>query len=504
MENNYKPVYIHNRYNIKNNTRRKNNSRYNNFNTHNYNSHNYNTNYNSHNYNNTNYNNTNYNNTNYNSQNYNSQNYNSDYNKQNYNSDKLCFNINNESFLNNLNKLNPLNQIIQLNHLNHINTVNPLSTQIERANIYLKEDNVYFKEDNIYFNEDSIIDKVIDNEETDINKIKITNIKKIVNDEISNHFQKHDNYNGNYNGNYRHKKHIFCVNCGEKGHVVRECHAPITSYGILAFKVNKSSEDDKYDKNETLTNILKSEFIFDKNNEYPKIKFLMIQRKDTIGYIDFIRGKYKDLSTCLNEMTKAEKYNVMTKTFDELWNNLWVCNKTNENFYRQEYTQAKNKYNKLDIHKLLKGNSDSPYRYAEFGFPKGRRNILERNLSCAEREFFEETGYDNSSYEFIKNYPMIEEQFTGSNGIVYKHVYYLVKMKDDYVKKTPNIDLDNTVQIGEVQNLGWFTHDECIALIRPYDEEKKKVLTDVYNDLQKMNGEYECSEYYVKYMNNTS
>ena len=28
--------------------------------------------------------------------------------------------------------------------------------------------------------------------------------------------------------------------------------------------------------------------------QYPYIKFLMIQRKDTMGYTDFVRGKYPD------------------------------------------------------------------------------------------------------------------------------------------------------------------------------------------------------------------
>ena len=182
------------------------------------------------------------------------------------------------------------------------------------------------------------------------------------------------------------KKNIYCVNCGTKGHIVRECVAPITSYGIIAFKVNYTNEHDKYDKNEILQNILRTEFICDKNEKYPKIKFLMIQRKDTIGYIDFIRGKYTNIFTCLNEMTRNEKLNILTKSFDELWDELWVCNFSNDNFYKQEYYEAKSKYSKLDISGLIK-SLDSKYLFQEFGFPKGRRNIKESSIDCAEREF---------------------------------------------------------------------------------------------------------------------
>jgi len=306
---------------------------------------------------------------------------------------------------------------------------------------------------------------------------------------------KNQKFSGYMKSDIEKKKHIYCVNCGEKGHIVKECKAPITSFGIIAFKVNYSVLDDKYDKNENLNNILKSEFICDKNMSYPKIKFLMIQRKDTIGYIDFIRGKYTNTSTCLNEMTRNEKLNILTKTFDELWSELWVCNSMSDNFYKQEYYIAKSKYNKLDISNLIK-SLDSKFQFQEFGFPKGRRNLKEQNIDCAEREFFEETRYDKSTYKFIKNYPTIEEKFTGTNGVEYRHVYYLVKMNDDV--SPPNIDVTNKIQAGEVQNIGWFTFDECLHLIRPYDNAKKNILTNVYNDVLNMNNKYECSDFYYR------
>lgn len=300
-----------------------------------------------------------------------------------------------------------------------------------------------------------------------------------------------NNFNNTFSNNldrYRHKniKNIFCVNCGEQGHIVKECKAPITSYGIIAFKVNNSPEDDLNDKNKDLNDILKKEFIIDNNNSYPKIKFLMIQRKDTIGYIDFLRGKYTNIQTCIDEMTYSEKINILTKPFDDLWNDLWVCNRSHENFYKQEYNQAKKKFNQININELLINPHITKFNHTEFGFPKGRREIKEQNLDCAEREFFEETGYNNQTYDFLKDYPVIEEQFKGTNGITYKHIYYLVKMKESCLK--PNvIDSNNIIQASEVRNVGWFTFHESCCLIRPYDEEKKNILKKIYTDLLNMN-----------------
>jgi len=302
-------------------------------------------------------------------------------------------------------------------------------------------------------------------------------------------------------------RNVCCVNCGERGHVVKDCSAPITSFGIIAFKVVNTSMDEMHDKNSYLTDIITSvkkkqkwKLNFHNNlTHYPLVKFLMIQRKDTMGYIDFIRGKYpnneKDrynlIKTCLNEMTKTEKNNLLTKSFDQLWSDLWVNHASNT--FKNEYENAKYKYSQLNVVELV-NNSNNHYDFQEFSFPKGRREMKETNIACAEREFFEETGYSKDTYEFLKNYPTIQEDFVGTNGITYRHIYYVVKMKDKV--SPPLVDKNSLIQTGEVKNIGWFTVDECMSIIRPYDTAKKDVLRKVYNDLLNMNNCYDCSNYY--------
>lgn len=298
-------------------------------------------------------------------------------------------------------------------------------------------------------------------------------------------------------------KNVYCVNCGEKGHVLKECNGPITSFGIIAFKTCKSEYDTKNDTNEDLKGILKELRIKqDNNNKFPKLKFLMIQRKDTMGYIDFVRGKYdtrpgyelekeRKINVCLNEMTQNEKNNLLTKSFDSIWCELW--NNHSSRCFKNEYELAHKKFHQLPIQKLVE-QSETVYKYSELGFAKGRRNMRERNIECAEREFFEETGFNKSCYEFIKNYPIIVEEFLGTNNIPYRHIYYLVKMKDNV--HPPIVDIHNKIQTGEVKNIGWFTIDECVGLIRPYDKAKKEVIKKVYEDLVKMKNNYNCSKIY--------
>jgi len=300
-------------------------------------------------------------------------------------------------------------------------------------------------------------------------------------------------------------KNVYCVNCGEKGHIVKDCSGPITSFGILAFKIVYNSSDEAFDKNRRLLQLFEMidpQKDLNKEKKYPLVKFLMIQRKDTMGYIDFVRGKYPEdekgkremINVCLNEMTKQEKQKLLSLSFDTIWKQLWI--KPNSIAFRNEYDTAKKKFQQLDIEQLVE-NSDNLYAFSEWGLAKGRREMKESNIACAEREFFEETGYDKKTYEFIKNYPIIKEEFVGTNGVQYRHIYYLVKMKDNkgYVP-VPYVDDNNMIQKGEVQNIGWFTLEECLSLIRPYDQAKKEVLINVHKDILEMNGEYACSNFY--------
>ena len=53
------------------------------------------------------------------------------------------------------------------------------------------------------------------------------------------------------------------------------------------------------------------------------IQYLMICRKDSLGYVDFVRGKYplhdkKYLTNIFSEMTLDEKHSLLTKDFSGL------------------------------------------------------------------------------------------------------------------------------------------------------------------------------------------
>ena len=95
-------------------------------------------------------------------------------------------------------------------------------------------------------------------------------------------------------------KNNICNNCCKQGHQFHQCKLPITSYGIIAFRLSS-----KYG-----------------------MQYLMIRRKDSFGYIDFIRGKYmqnnlEHLQIMFDEMSIDEREKLKKYDFETLWKMMW-------------------------------------------------------------------------------------------------------------------------------------------------------------------------------------
>ena len=240
----------------------------------------------------------------------------------------------------------------------------------------------------------------------------------------------------------------YCNNCGKSGHQYHNCKYPIISIGIITFR-----------------------------NVNANIEYLMIKRKDSLGYVEFMRGKYPVnnktyIQNIFNEMTSNEKNNILNKNFDELWTELW--GDYNSIQYRNEEKISLEKYNILKNNNALEEyikNSDTSWIDPEWGFTKGRRNYQEKDIGCAFREFEEETGYSKKELTLINNIIPYEEIFTGSNLKSYKHKYFVAYMKEKYENEN-----ENDYQTSEVGELKWMSYNECINKIRPYNLEKIEIL----------------------------
>lgn len=252
----------------------------------------------------------------------------------------------------------------------------------------------------------------------------------------------------------------YCNNCGKNGHVFHQCKMPITSIGIIAFRINPN-------------NI---------------IEYLLIRRKDTLGYIDFLRGKYslsnkEYILNMLKQMTNYEKDNLLKYDFNHLWKSLWGTNnlskyKSEENNSRERFNALSNGINNnntfYNIKSLiLESKINEDWHEPEWGFPKGRRNFMEKDYECALREFSEETGYNSKLLLNVSNLFPFEEIFTGSNYKSYKHKYYVGNMLYDNTINTDNF------QKSEVSKMEWKNFNDSIDSIRHYNLEKINLLTNI-------------------------
>eukprot|EP00873_Tetraselmis_striata_P033787 jgi/Tetstr1/454051/TSEL_040970.t1 len=211
-------------------------------------------------------------------------------------------------------------------------------------------------------------------------------------------------------------RRVVCANCGARGHVFRHCTHPIISCGVICRRTDVAGS--------------------------PQV--LMVQRKDSFAFVEFMRGKYslrnrRYLLELFEGMTHDERAALGSQGFDQLWKRLWKGFSKGKT--RPEYEDASLKFASLqqgvrvngeardtDLASLLEATRgrESP----EWGFPKGRRLVSnESDADCAAREMHEETGIRPDQIR-ITSGDVFEETFRGNNGVNYKHVYFLAELED--------------------------------------------------------------------------
>ena len=268
----------------------------------------------------------------------------------------------------------------------------------------------------------------------------------------------------------------------------RMCPEPITSYGIICCDLQQPDS----------------------------VRYLMVQRKDSLCFVEFMRGKYtlQDghyIKFLLSNMTKDERANLSTAdSFDGLWLQMW-SNKHNNRVFQKEFEGSRLKFDALSrgcdvvfdaaaaaeaqegeersrteelprcrrvcLCDLLKETAECCLLEREWGFPKGRRNLNEDNLQCALREFTEETGLGSQKVKMYAGVPCVQEVFKGSNGVTYRHVYYTACLQGDSTLPA-NLSL---LGCREIKTIAWFQFQEVCQKIPAHNVERLAIVHYVHN-----------------------
>jgi ADP-ribose pyrophosphatase YjhB (NUDIX family) len=240
---------------------------------------------------------------------------------------------------------------------------------------------------------------------------------------------------------------MYCNNCGKKGHVFKICRDPIISCGLILINKSKLPIEDS-------------------------LELLMVKRKDSMAYTEFLRGKYTIEDTeyirkLLSNMTSEEQIKISSNSFEFLWNSHWG----DHTGHSREYESSSKKFNELNFKELLKDISS--FIESEWGFPKGRRIHKETDLDCAIREFSEETNIPRTSYTICSNL-ILKETFIGTNGIPYSHIYFVALKTSDIILSSLN-----SMQEREISAISWKSLQECHSLTRPHYSQRKEMLNSL-------------------------
>jgi 8-oxo-dGTP pyrophosphatase MutT (NUDIX family) len=229
------------------------------------------------------------------------------------------------------------------------------------------------------------------------------------------------------------------------------CKTSLTSFGVVAFRIHPDTHTPEY---------------------------LMICRKHTLGYMDFIRGKMplthkKYLLQMFNQMTISEKESLRV-----LAQTPHVCRKEKiAEIMRGVSIKSGETYNTISL--VEESNQYGYWDEPEWGFPKGKRNSHESIYACALREFNEETGFPVDQFHSISTKCNVEETFMGSNLKTYCHRYMVMFIP---YEQSTTLNMQG-FQTSEVSNMRWMSYEKCMETIRGYNMEKKQMLTRLHIEL---------------------
>lgn len=203
--------------------------------------------------------------------------------------------------------------------------------------------------------------------------------------------------------------------------------------------------------------------------KFPEI--LMVCKRCTYMFQLFVTGKWNDENRCIymfNLMTIDEKLDILSLNFNQMWYRLWLATSNTfdfrgnpcmdtplEEFRNTSFYNAKRKFestflaDKGERLRKLIGQTKSISRIWEI--PKGKKDkYTEESISCAIREFEEETGIDKSQYNIhmdeLHHYTFIDD------GVRYKYHYYLATCSPTL---NPIACKPMDMRIGEICKVKW-------------------------------------------------
>lgn len=268
----------------------------------------------------------------------------------------------------------------------------------------------------------------------------------------------------------------YCFNCGDCNHYYKKCPNPVTSYGMILYRLDKDVAG------------------------VATIRYLLIQRdyspefRSLITNFRYLEHQPEQIEHLSQFLTGLELRALGTYDYPTLYS------KINRYYLQRRHSKHQQILNSIlrqtellhSAHQICKrlaalsseGPSVNNTRPLEpdWGFPKGRRNKhnYENDIDCARREVHEETGLAPIDYTIISGLQP-REIYKGTNDIYYQHNYYVGRVVNSLCPIFYNPL--NAAQTCEIRKIGWFTYEEAMSMFRSYHSEKGEMLAAVHKTL---------------------
>ena len=217
-------------------------------------------------------------------------------------------------------------------------------------------------------------------------------------------------------------------------------------------------------------------------------RILMVCRKDTIGFMEFMKGNYllvSDEEINKNEhphivdlfsMMKQDELKVLLNgNYDLAYEKLYGKLPSNQSKERQMFEGNKNIW--LETCKKIYNDGKGGWSEAEWGFPKGKKKKNETEIDCASRELYEETGISNEMITIDKSCKFVEKRCEGNKEFIFE--YYIGKL-------CPGFNIEKmAIQASEISDMYLFTVEECLIKIRHYFKNRIRIIQSLKNILSK-------------------
>ena len=211
-------------------------------------------------------------------------------------------------------------------------------------------------------------------------------------------------------------------------------------------------------------------------------RILMVCRKDTIGFMEFMKGNYslENGNSNINEhphivdlfsmMTQEELEILMQENYDLAYKKLYGKSPKESHTHnqRERILFETNKDIWLEICKNVYKNGKGGWKEPEWGFPKGKKNKTETKIGCALRELYEETGITNEMITIDNTSKFVEKRCEGNKEFIYE--YFIGRLCNGFNIETV------TKQTNEISDVSLLSINECVKKIRHYYKNRIRIL----------------------------